>query len=138
MKEVVYLAARYARRLEMHGPRDALVERGYRVISRWLDGHELPNDWDEETHARLRSDYARDDLQDLFEANVVVAFTEEPRAQLTSPGRGGRHVELGYALAMKHFGRPVRILVVGPKENIFCCLSEVEVYPSFPEALAAL
>jgi nucleoside 2-deoxyribosyltransferase len=68
-------------------------------------------------------------LQDVLSADSIIAFTEEPR----SDGRGGRHVEFGVAVAM---GK--RLIVVGPRENAFHCLSEVAVYPTWKACRGAL
>ena len=58
------------------------------------------------------------DTDELASADVVVAFTE----RADSPyGRGGRHVEMGMALALgKH------VICVGFQENIFYTLPGVE------------
>lgn len=47
--------------------------------------------------------------------------------------RGGRHVEFGMALAMDK-----RLVVVGPRENVFHLLPAVEQFDTWPLALAAL
>ena len=58
--------------------------------------------------------YAQDDYADVYEADALIVFTERTRS---THSRGGRHVEVGLALA---WGKPV--LVVGPLENIFYTL----------------
>ena len=62
---------------------------------------------------------------------MLIAFSEEPRAGGAS--RGGRHVEFGLALA---WGKGV--VVVGPRENVFHTLPQVEHFWRWPEALSAL
>ena len=105
----VYLAGRYSRRLELDSYAQQLRERGWELTSQWLTG--LEDDMDLE-------DIAVQDMWDVKEADVLIAFTEplEPRET-----RGGRHVELGMALA---WGKP--IVVVGPRENVFCHLPDVQ------------
>ena len=122
----VYLAARYSRRLEMCGVAARLESEGHRVTSRWILGmHQAEND---ELHRGAEAErFAEEDLADVREAELVLAFTEPPRS---SSSRGGRHVEFGYALAL---GIP--IIVVGPRENVFTCL--VEQVDSFDVALAS-
>ena len=134
---IIYLAARYSRRLELCGYRTQLAEHGIKVAARWLDGaHQLGNDGmplTEEGERRfedgdpsadhLRDKFARDDLEDVLAADLLVAFTEQPR---TGASRGGRHVELGIAI-----GAGKRIAIVGPRENIFCWLEQVDHYPSW-------
>jgi len=113
----VYLAARYSRRLEIAGYAEELRLRGIIVTSRWLDGsHQIsdgavPLGDTAEAAAALRVRFARDDYDDVRTADTLVAFTEPPRS---SSSRGGRHVELGLALA---WGKAV--IVVGPRENLF-------------------
>lgn len=133
----IYLAARYSRRLELCGYRAELAEHGIDVPARWLNGsHQLDNagnaigDHGEalveqhdahgsaEAPAPLREKFARDDIEDVLAADILIAFTEAPR---TSNSRGGRHVELGIAL-----GARIPIVVVGPRENVFCHLPEVQ------------
>lgn len=164
----VYLAARYTRRLELCGYRQQIEEAGGEVTSRWLNGdHQIDDkgvpigengaalvedpDGDlsagpSERAAALRQHFAQEDVADVLAAHVLVAFTETPRS---SASRGGRHVEFGLALglmearrnsdALHYFGPPMnRVIVVGPRENVFCWLPEVEHYDDWPSALEAL
>ena len=48
---------------------------------------------------------------------MIVSFTESPRSVSS---RGGRHVEFGLGLAWNKI-----VVVVGPRENVFHCLSDV-------------
>jgi hypothetical protein len=70
----------------------------------------------------LRARFAAEDLDDISESDYLIAFTESAG---TGHSRGGRHVELGFALAL---GIPVHI--IGPRENIFCWLEDVVVWDS--------
>jgi hypothetical protein len=139
----VYLAARYSRRLELCGYRAQLADLGIAVNSRWLNGsHQLDNEGHPigETGERLvespqaepalREKFALDDRDDVLAADTLIAFTEIPR---TSNSRGGRHVELGIAL-----GAGIRVIVIGPRENVFCHLPEVEHYDTWADFRAAL
>jgi nucleoside 2-deoxyribosyltransferase len=110
----VYLAARFNRQAQMRQYRDELARLGITVTSRWLD--EPSNDervaggqppYSDADYAEL----AMHDLEDVAKADALVTFTESPDAGFTS---GGRHVEYGYALALR---KPV--FVVGGHENIF-------------------
>jgi hypothetical protein len=122
----VYFAARYSRRDELNGYRAELDALGIEVTSRWLA-----------TEPRERSQYSAADWrelglldqEDVLAADTLVCFTE-PDGE---GGNGGRHVELGMALAL---GR--RVIVVGRREHIFHHLPEVEVVESWPEALRLL
>lgn len=144
---IVYLAARYTRRLELCGYRAQLAALGIEVNSRWLNGsHQLDNQGNPigddgealveydgqsaEAPTLLREKFATDDRDDVLAAQRVIAFTEVPR---TSNSRGGRHVELGIAI-----GAGIPVVVIGPRENVFCHLPEVEHYDTWDEYLAVL
>jgi hypothetical protein len=122
----VYFAARYSRREELNGYRAELEALGFEVTARWLS-----------TEPRVRSEYSDDDWrhlalldqEDVLTADTLVCFTEPPE----TAGNGGRHVELGMALAL---GR--QVIVVGRREHIFHHLPEVEVVGNWPEAMRQL
>lgn len=145
----IYLAARYGRRLELCGYRDELQAAGCDITSRWLLGnHQIDNvgkpigdngealvegdaacastGEDSKEAAELRAKFALEDIQDVYRASVLIAFTEPPRS---TASRGGRHVEFGYAL-----GNGIRLIVVGYRENIFCWLPDVEFFATWAEA----
>jgi hypothetical protein len=69
-----------------------------------------------ETEAIAQARFAREDLEDIVRSSILIAFTEEPRTVLTC---GGRHFEAGYA-----HSRGAKILIVGPRENIFYQLAD--------------
>lgn len=123
----VYFAARSSRREELNRYRAELEALGIEVTSRWLAAQ--PQD--------VRSTYsdgewralALTDQEDVLAADVLVCFTEPDG----DGGNGGRHVELGMALAL---GR--HVIVVGRREHIFHRLPEVTVVESWPEALRLL
>lgn len=125
-----YLAARYSRREELVPHKEALEDAGWEVTSRWLLGnHQAQNDDLYPGAAAER--FALEDLDDLMRADVLIHFTEPPRQPSTS--RGGRHVEHGYALAQGQ-----RIIIVGPRENVFHCVGDTEQVDCFEEALDRL
>lgn len=134
-----YFAARYSRNEELRGYRDQLEaawpDGQVKVTSRWIDQHggNLPGSFDPEA---LNSDpdgcwkYGLADIEDLTNADVIVSFTG-------GGGKGGRHVEHGWAMGYFHqFGSP-RIVIVGPRENIFHCAPGTEVHPDWAAFLAA-
>lgn len=146
----VYLAARYTRREELCGYRDQLRTEGIFVTGRWLNGsHQISDaglpigdngeslvedpDGDlaaGDEAARLRVHFAQEDVADMEAADLLIAFTEPPRA---SASRGGRHVELGYAL-----GRGIPVVVVGPRENVFTWLPGVGWFETWDECFETL
>lgn len=119
----IYLAGRYGRRKELAEYAERLHRLGHQVTSRWLYGaHEMIDERPAPEEARR---FAEEDLVDLQNANLLIAFTEAP-GPVAGRGRGGRHVELGYALAS---GLPV--YVVGHRENVFCHLPEIRQFDHF-------
>lgn len=114
-----YLATKYDRYAEMQGVRDFLVALGHTVTSTWHDQHEqeesAPLDQLNSEPDRVAK-YARLDIDDLRAADTVISFTGQQST-------GGRHVELGLAIAMDK-----RLIVVGPREHVFHALPQVEHY----------
>jgi nucleoside 2-deoxyribosyltransferase len=127
----VYLAGRRSRRLELCGYREQLRVLKIDVTSRWLNGeHQVgrvgaigEESGSDDEAARLRARLAAEDMADVRFCDMVIAFTEAPRAEAS---HGGRHVELGMALA---WGK--RIIICGPRENVFCWLPNIEAYVDF-------
>lgn len=129
----IYLAGRHSRREELAAYAERLRELGHEVTARWLNGDHQASDEqlsDPATH-ELAQRYAYEDLHDLSACDLAIFFSERPRSMSS---RGGRHVELGWALA---YGE-MDIWLVGPVENVFHTLSAVRRFASWPEALEAL
>jgi hypothetical protein len=123
----VYLAARYARLPDLNRYRADLEALGFEVTSRWLTVAERsPGGGPGEDEWRR---LAVIDQEDVLAADTLVCFSEEPGAG----GNGGRHVELGMAVAL---GK--QVILVGRREHIFHRLPEVSVVDSWPEALRLL
>ena len=74
--------------------------------------------------------FAKDDFDDLRNADLVVAFTEPPRS---GNSRGGRHIEAGLALAWG-----ITLWIVGPRENVFYCLPQVRQFKTFEAVKEAM
>lgn len=83
--------------------------------ARWLD---------EQADTQATRAHAEMDLEDVKAADVVVFLNPW---QFKTSGTGGRHVEVGYALA---HGKP--ILLVGEKSNLFHELPLVEIVREGP------
>ena len=129
-----YLAGRYSRREELCAYRDTLVARGHSAPARWLLGehqaHGVEASRAVESKGPVPAEQARlfatDDVEDVLAADVIVSFTEPPRASAT---RGGRHVELGIGLGLRRAGPPAHaptLVIVGPLENVFHALPDVD------------
>jgi len=138
-----YFAGRYSRHAELAGYRDQLILiPGAEVTSRWIDCHdgELESSY---TPEALAADpaacwrHGAADLEDLDRATAIVSFTGDGGG-----GKGGRHIEHGVAIAAyegiaaRSGSKPsVRLIVVGPRENIFHCHPATEVYATWPDFL---
>ena len=112
----IYLAGRFSRREELLGYASELQEAGHEVTSRWLAMHDNPRLTREIELARDSIDpgaatFAIADHVDVRRAEALVAFTE-PVGDQPFAGRGGRHVEIGWA---QEWGK--RVLVIGGIEN---------------------
>ena len=127
----VYLAGRFSRLPELVQYADQLESLGIHCTSRWLrGGHEWVGTSDDDIPVDRLAQFAQEDLDDLNAADVLVCFTESPR---TGPARGGRHVEMGYALA-----KGKAIVVVGHYENVFYCLPHLWYVEGWDHALQFL
>lgn len=102
----VYIAAPYPVRERAATMMRVMELKGIEVTSRWLKAPDTMGD-----------EHARKDLEDVAAADVLLALNPEDWGD---KGTGGRHVELGYALAL---GKP--ILLVGERTNIFHHLSSI-------------
>ena len=129
----IYLAGRFDRLDELNHYADELCQLGHIVDCRWLQGlHQLhpkpelvdaPN-FDTPMEAMP---FAKDDLEDVANSDLLILFSEHPDSHSK---RGGRHVEFGIALAL---GK--QIIVVGPRENIFHCLPQIRRFFTWNQCL---
>lgn len=126
----VYLAARYARRAELRAYAKELEAAGAAITCRWLFA-EASSLLDKQLAPEKRGgQVAAIDFEDVQRADICLAFTESGDGPV---GRGGRHTELGIALAL---GR--RVVVIGPREHVFHCLPQIEHYENWEDASGAL
>ncbi len=131
----VYLASRYSRHDEMQGVSDFLGAFGVEVTSRWIWCHtdvvgDFTSSFTQEflnASPELSAPLGQHDIDDLVAADTCISFTSG------DGGKGGRHVEFGVALAL---GK--RLIVVGPRENVFHTLPQVEWFPDWPHLVMAL
>jgi nucleoside 2-deoxyribosyltransferase len=124
-----YLAAAFSRRAEIRAYRDELQTKipNSTVTSRWINND---GKWAQDFTTNTLNNaphtcapIAQGDLDDIADANTLILFT--------GTGRGGRHVEFGYALALDK-----RLIAIGTREIIFHTLPIVEVYPSWEDFLS--
>ena len=135
----IYLAARYSRLKELNGYAVDLRCLGHKVEARWLDGYHQIHEGVDKVEAATVSvpiegrAFAEDDFQDVFEADMLIAFSEEPRAGGGSSWRSrARRIRAGSSMGQN------RIIVVGPRENVFHTLSQVKHFWRWSEALEVL
>lgn len=126
----VYLAGRYPRRDELREYAKLFEAAGIQVTSRWLQENEALSSQMGDHTEDFYKQTAQIDLEDVYDADVVVFFSEDPKVPHV---RGGRHVEFGYALGM---GKG--IAVIGPKENVFHYIEGVKHFTTVEEAVADL
>lgn len=124
----VYLAARYGRYLEMQHYAAQVREAGHEVISSWIDGHDSQKDSD----VNYWHLFAERDLSEIDTCDIFLTFSENPKQGFP---RGGRHVELGYAIAKGKW-----VIICGPAENVFHELvnDNVSRYDEWEDALMDL
>jgi len=123
-----YIAARLKRVGEAKGLRVRLEDRGYQVTSSWLDRGYQP----EETgfaSVVLAREAADTGLQEVRDCNALILLSEKHSSARTVGG-GGRHVEVGYALALSK-----TIAIIGERENVFHFVSGVLCFANADELL---
>ena len=110
----IYIAAPYPIRDLAIEVMTTLEDAGHVITSRWLKSPD-----------ELADEHARKDLADVDEADLLLAMNPEG---WENSGTGGRHVELGYAIA-----RGKQVVLWGERTNIFHYLSNVRVIKGLKE-----
>jgi hypothetical protein len=120
-----YLAAAFSRKNEIADKTKELQSIGVEITSTWPWEDAAPNTkLSYKTDDYLR-EYALRDLGEIEEADTIILFTQDPTIPFC---RGGRMHEFGFAN-----GRGKRLIVVGPRENIFHYLPHVEVFATWED-----
>ena len=127
----IYLAARYSKLPTINQWAEDLEALGHTIVSRWSvkDSHLMPGELSEQAADNERQRFCMEDIEDLQSCDCLISLQEEPRGN----GRGGRHVEYGFALALNK-----RIIIVGPRETVFHHHPNVEHFDSWDEVLVKL
>lgn len=125
----IYLASAYAERDRLNEYRAALESEGFTVTSRWLNGSHEITSTTEDFADGLNARFALEDWEDVAEADILIHFNPMGNGK----GRGGRHVELGAAVAMGKL-----VFHVGPAENVFHFLPGVNLAPDFSTLLTLM
>ena len=102
----VYIAAPYPTRADVKNIALDLRRTGIAITSRWIFEDDALDD-----------KAARRDLTDVARCDVLIAYNP---SGWENTGTGGRHVELGYAIALM---KP--IILVGARSNVFHQLSDI-------------
>lgn len=123
-----YVSARFGRQEEARQVADHVTRAtGWECTASWLTAN--PGE-DEAAHTdpTVMREAAWNDLSDIARADVMFALTEDvgddtsyydcygeriPREVPASWARGGRHVEVGYAITR------IPVILIGPRENVF-------------------
>jgi nucleoside 2-deoxyribosyltransferase len=121
----IYLAGQYPRRDEFRMYRDVLNSSGHEVTSNWLNEISPLNTKMGDDPDQFYLETAVLDFEDIDRADAILFMAEDPHVGIP---RGGRHVEFGYAM-----GKGKKILVIGPKENVFHYIPGVKHYSSLWE-----
>jgi nucleoside 2-deoxyribosyltransferase len=119
-----YLAASYGKKASARAARNVIEALGHEVTSRWIDGQSATPDADSDKHC---IEWALTDLQDINECDVAVVFTDKPSTT------GGFYTEFGYAYAIRK-----KIVVIGPRRNIFMMLPNIMHFEDWNAFLASL
>lgn len=117
---IVYIAAPFELRKEAAQLRAQLDVVDIGCCSRWIDLF----------GGQPATELAASDLADVREAHAVVLINPPSYA---NKGTGGRHVEIGFALALG-----ITIVIHGVKSNIFHELPGVSVTQTVDELVAIL
>jgi len=111
----VYIAAPWPYRDKAITVMRMLETKKVHVTSRWLKAeHKAVSELTIDEQAA----FAREDLDDVLEADLLLALNPEG---WEDKGTGGRHVELGYAIA---HGKPV--ILAGERTNVFHYLPSIK------------
>jgi len=124
----IYLSARYPRAAEMREARDKLVALGHEITSTWHDD-DVP---DVKRSTFVIRAWAERDLLEIEQADLFVAFTEEPDSIMNGARRGGRHAEFGFALGLTRWH-----VIIGPREHVIHYTDGVPVFKTLDVAIKA-
>lgn len=127
-----YIAARFSRRPEANELARRLMALGHQITSRWVkpdSDHVVPTGMSAQAADLERERFAIEDCEDVKGCDCCVSIMEEPR----SNGRGGRHVEFGYALGLGKM-----LVVIGPRETVFHHLPTVAHFRDAEDFIAAM
>jgi nucleoside 2-deoxyribosyltransferase len=115
----VYIAAPYPVREDAQRLMSYLEHHGIEVTSGWLREEDS-----------ISHEHAARDLADIDDADALVVLNPEA---FHNAGTGGRHVELGYAIA-----KGKRIILLGERTNMFHALDSIQQVKRFRDVIEVL
>lgn len=127
----IYIAAPYPERLKAIALGRTLALDGHTITARWLAPSHDADDKGPTLTEWAR--HAREDLTDVLDCDLLIAYNPDGYENV---GTGGRHVELGYALAINR-----RILLIGDRTNTFHhlgAIKQIDQLGDFRQAVAAI
>lgn len=137
----IYLAGPYASRFDLRKQAKILEDLGHEITSSWIyesdKNDALSHRINQGTYNELDvielrriADY---DMSDLYKADCVIMQSVE------KPSRGGRHFEMGYALCLHHYFKPVKLIIIGKHpETVFYFLPVFEFYETWDDLFGEL
>lgn len=124
----IYLAGRVSKRPILQSWAALLEQDGHVIVSRWSkrgSNHVSVDGLSPRAADAERKRFAKEDIEDIHACDCMLSMMEAPR----SNGRGGRHVEFGYGLAL---GKAQ--IIVGDRETVFHHLPGVYHCEDFEQA----
>lgn len=114
----IYVAASWSRqKTDAQALADILTKMGHTITSGWLKAADGADQAIE----------AENDYNDVMRAEALVCITGDTES------KGGRHTELGLALALQK-----RVYIVGPREQVFHHHPRVTVFATVEEMIERL
>lgn len=126
----IYLASSFGRKEELSEYEKKIISLGFESSSQWLKESVPPDSKLSNVSSEYLVQNGKRDLEDIRKSEILILFSASP---LVPVPRGGHHVEFGYALALNK-----KIVVVGPKQNIFHYLPGVTHLPDWLTAVEYL
>ncbi len=120
----IYLAGRFSQRHTLNELGNFLQGLGHTITSRWTlpgEDHITPAGLSKQAADEDRRRFAMEDLEDIDNCDWMISLMDKPRGN----GRGGRHVEFGYALA-----KGKKLAIIGMRETVFHHLDGIPVFVS--------
>jgi len=122
-----YFAALLSRQAEMRCCRREIELLDHSVTSSWVNVN--LSSFGESADA-TRAAIAGESLDEIRSADVIILFAE-PRGSANIGG--GRHFEAGLGL-----GLGKKVVVIGHREHVYCCVPGVDFYNSWDEFLESI